>query len=61
MYCLISSVVGDIEVRPPLGDLDRELFSFSSGVKPLRGTATAQRAKGLGRVLGPSLNVVVVE
>ena len=27
MYCLISSVVGGVEVRPPLGDLGRALFS----------------------------------
>ncbi len=26
MYCLISSVVGGDEVRPPLGDLGRALF-----------------------------------
>ncbi len=27
MYCLISSVAGGIETRPPLGDLDRALLS----------------------------------
>ena len=27
MYCLVSSVVGGVEVRPPLGDLDRTLLS----------------------------------
>ena len=27
MYCLVSSVVGGVEVRPPLGDLGRALFS----------------------------------
>ena len=27
MYCLISSVVGGVKVRPPLGDLGRALFS----------------------------------
>ena len=27
MYCLISSVEGGVEVRPPLGDPDRALFS----------------------------------
>ena len=26
MYCLISSVIGGAEVRPPLGDLGRALF-----------------------------------
>ncbi len=27
MYCLISSVAGGVEVRPPLGDLGHALFS----------------------------------
>ena len=27
VYCLISLVVGGVEVRPPLGDLGRALFS----------------------------------
>ena len=27
VYCLISSVVGGVEVFPPLGDLGRALFS----------------------------------
>jgi len=27
VYCLVSSVVGGVEVRPPLGDLGRAQFS----------------------------------
>ena len=29
VYCLISSFVGGVEVRPPLGDLGRALFRLS--------------------------------
>ena len=62
MYCLISSVVGDVEVRPPLGDLSRALLNqalLGPGGYPgvaswLSHEALAKFAGGLGHELAPS-------
>ena len=59
MYYLISSVVGGVEVRPPLGDLGRALLSRSvlilrghPGVAPwLSHAGLAKFEGGLGHEL----------
>ena len=61
MYYLISSVVGGVEVRPPLGDLGRALHSRSvlilrgsPGVAPwLSRAGLAKFEGGLGHELAP--------
>ena len=62
MYCLVSSVVGGVEVRPPLGDLGRALFSQAllvfrghPGVAPwLSHEGLTKFEGGLGHELVPS-------
>ena len=61
MYCLISSVAGGVEVRPPLGDLDCALFSQAllalwghPGVAPwLSHEGLTKFEGGLGHELAP--------